>query len=203
MGTRVAVLDQGRIQQIDTPQRIYDEPANLFVATFIGSPAMNLLPGKLLPRSAGGYDVDLGTQTIGLGESAEQTFPGLPGQVGGDVVVGVRPEALADVAVEAGTPGDLTIEASVDLVESLGAELIVHVEVTGVKRARLGGAGGADDSDDDARQNGDSGQLTYDGRAVARLSTRSRLAQGDVLKLAIDPAGLHLFHPLSGASLRA
>ena len=111
--------------------------------------------------------------------------------VGQPVVIGIRPEGLADVALEPGVPADRVIEATVDLVESLGAELIVHVSVSDPVHP-------PDAASDAWRQ-----VVARRGRAVARLTTRSRLSAGDVVKLAVDTTRLHLFDAETGASLRA
>jgi multiple sugar transport system ATP-binding protein len=195
MGTRVAVLQRGRLQQVATPQRLYDEPDNLFVATFIGSPAMNLFPGRIeAVEGAGGADVITlrsGQHRLALDRATLASHPALPQMVGQPVVIGIRPEGLADVALEPGAPADRVIEATVDLVESLGAELIVHVTVSDPVTP-------ADGASDAWRE-----VVARRGRAVARLTTRSRLSPGDVVKLAVDTTRLHLFDAETGASLRA
>jgi multiple sugar transport system ATP-binding protein len=192
MGTRVAVLRDGHLLQVDTPQRLYDEPRDLFVATFIGSPAMNLFGGSVeRAGEAGAADltVRLGSQRLALDPAVVEAHPSVAGRVGEDVVVGVRPEAFADVAVEPGAPADRVLEVTVDLVESLGAELVVHAAVTEPPAAADASAAWAQVA---ARK----------GRGVARLGTRSRPVAGEVLKLAVDTASLHLFDPATGASLR-
>ena len=196
MGTRVAVLQRGRLQQVATPQRLYDEPDNLFVATFIGSPAMNLFPGHVeAARGADGTDAGLtlrsGQHRLALDKGTLARHATLPDMVGQPVVIGIRPEGLADVALEPGVPADRVIEATVDLVESLGAELIVHVTASDPAGP------GPEPTSDAWRQ-----VMARRGRAVARLSTRSRLSAGDVVKLAVDTSRLHLFDAETGASLR-
>jgi multiple sugar transport system ATP-binding protein len=204
MGTRVAVLKDGRLQQVETPQRLYDEPVNLFVATFIGSPAMNLFAGTVGKADEGGLSdalaVQVGSQRLVLDPAVVAAHPRVRELVGEPVIVGIRPEALSDVALgsgtpvapvrEAGAPPGRVIEATVDLVESLGAELVVHVEVTDIPP--LGG-----DPSESWRQ-----VVGRKGRGVARLGTRSRLAAGDRVSLAVDTAALHLFDVTTGASLR-
>jgi multiple sugar transport system ATP-binding protein len=211
MGTRVAVLDKGRLQQIDTPQRIYDEPVNLFVATFIGSPAMNLLPGRVVDDDNGGsVAVLVGRQRLPVDDVLLADHPTLPSLVGQPVVVGVRPEALDDAGLEPGVAGDRVVEATVDLVESLGAELMVHVAVALGESDEPGSVtavGVAEEvargvSSDDASDAVWQGVLGRRGRLVARLSTRSRLQPGDTVKLTVDPIGLHFFDPETGATLR-
>jgi multiple sugar transport system ATP-binding protein len=202
MGSRVAVLQKGRLQQVDTPQRLYDAPVNLFVATFIGSPAMNLFPGRVEAVESGGAHADgalalrLGQHRLGLDAATLAAHPPLRGMVGDPVVVGVRPEGLADVALEPGVGAERVIEATVDLVESLGAELMVHVSVPEPVAA-------ADVSPGDPESHAWRQVLARRGRVIARLSTRSRLAAGDVVKLAVDTMRLHLFDAETGASLRA
>ncbi len=195
MGTRVAVLKDGRVQQVDTPQRLYDEPVNLFVATFIGSPAMNLLAGTIEPATAGGgaagpLAVRVGSQRLALDDSVVAAHPRVRDLVGETVVVGIRPEAFSDVAVQPGAPADHVVDATVDLVESLGAELVVHVAVTDAPP--LG-----DDPSEPWRQ-----VVQRKGRAVARLSTRSRVDAGDTVRLAVDLGSVHLFDATTGDSLR-
>jgi multiple sugar transport system ATP-binding protein len=175
MGTRVAVLEKGRLQQVATPQRLYDEPVNLFVATFIGSPAMNLFSGRIeAADGAAGTDAGLtlrtGQHRLALDNATLACHPGLSDMVGQPVVIGIRPEGLADVALEHGVPADRVSDP----------------------------VPAAPDTVSDARR-----QVTARrGRAVARLSTRSRLSAGDVVKLAVDTTRLHLFDAETGASLR-
>ncbi|HKY68354.1 MAG TPA: sn-glycerol-3-phosphate ABC transporter ATP-binding protein UgpC, partial [Acidimicrobiales bacterium] len=130
MGTRVAVLRDGRLQQVDTPQRLYDEPVNLFVATFIGSPAMNVFAAAVEQDDDGVLAARLGAQRLVLDPTVVAAHPGVRARVGDTVVLGIRPEGLEDVAVDPGAPAERVVEATVDLVESLGAELIVHTVVT-------------------------------------------------------------------------
>ena len=193
MGTRVAVMRDGHLLQVDTPQRLYDEPVDLFVATFIGSPAMNLFAATVERADDGGASLALrlGSQRLALDPSVAAAHPGVADRVGDEIVLGIRPESFADVAVEPGAPAERVIEVTVDLVESLGAELIVHAAVTDPPTA-------ADDAAEAWRQ-----VVRRKGRGVARLGTRSRPVAGEVLKLAVDTAGVHLFDPATGESLRA
>jgi multiple sugar transport system ATP-binding protein len=98
LGDRVAVMKRGELQQVAPPQELYDHPANLFVAGFIGSPAMNLLHGDLIEGSdgAGGLRLEIGGQTLALPDEVLETRPGLRGYVGRQVIVGVRPEDMED-----------------------------------------------------------------------------------------------------------
>ena len=121
LGDRVAVMSGGVLQQVDTPRMLYERPVNLFVAGFIGSPPMNLLPGRIT-----GDDVDvpvLGTLPIPPGLRAATRAS----RHGGDVVVGVRPERFEDAALGPGRPGRVRLRAHVDLVETLGAERFAYL----------------------------------------------------------------------------
>src|SRR5262249_54587135 len=103
MGDRVAVMRKGRLQQLDAPQRLYDRPVNLFVASFIGSPEMNLVEGRL-ERGDGGLACRVGEQVLPLPASTGTSRPALERYVDGSLAVGVRPEHLHDPAFAAGRP---------------------------------------------------------------------------------------------------
>jgi multiple sugar transport system ATP-binding protein len=132
MGQRVAVMEAGTVRQCDTPARLYAEPANAFVAQFMGSPPMNLLLGRI-DNPDGGLAVALGSVELALPAAVERARPQLRKRAGQDVIVGVRPDGFALAAPGAGLPG------VVYLSELLGTEALVHVEV----EARAPGAGGA------------------------------------------------------------
>ncbi|HTW07629.1 MAG TPA: sn-glycerol-3-phosphate ABC transporter ATP-binding protein UgpC, partial [Acidimicrobiales bacterium] len=124
MGDRVAVLHRGALQQCDTPQVLYERPGNMFVAAFIGSPAMNLYEATLSPS---GNEVKVGDQVLSLPNSITGGRPALANFRDRKVIVGVRPEDLADAALLGAsvTPGT-TLQADVELVEALGNELQIH-----------------------------------------------------------------------------
>jgi multiple sugar transport system ATP-binding protein len=163
MGDRVAVMRDGRLEQVDAPQELYDRPANLFVAAFIGSPAMNLLRGRLE-----GGAVVIGGQSVEVASDAS-----------GDVVVGIRPEAVV-----VGGP----LELEVMLVEALGSDLLVHFR-TEAPRVTVSDAF---DGEDDAG---------LESRFTARLPPDLRVQVGDVLRLGVDPRRIHLFDPTTGLRL--
>jgi multiple sugar transport system ATP-binding protein len=181
LGERVAVIRDGRVQQIDAPQRLYRAPLNLFVAAFIGSPAMNLIGGTLwgdLVRVAG-VDIRLPREHRPIA-----TIPN------GDVVVGIRPEDLADARFANGQP---RISITPDVVEDLGADthVIFTLDAPPVRAEGLNAAQNADD------------ELNLNGRTVfnARLDSRTRVRTGEPMEIAIDPDRLYLFDPASGQSL--
>jgi multiple sugar transport system ATP-binding protein len=185
LGQRVAVLKDGRVQQCDVPQRLFDEPANLFVGAFIGSPAMNLVEA---------------TVTDGLVRFGEQEIllEGAAAGLEGEVVLGIRPTSLslAEPHMDARWP---RMTARIDIVEALGAERNVLFTVdappvtTEDVRAAIGGAGGADE-----------GRLLADDRRArftARIHGQHPIVAGDTIELAIDPSQVHLFERESGGAL--
>src|SRR5881392_2561917 len=127
LGDRVAIMRDGLLQQVDAPQKLYDEPTNLFVAEFIGSPAMNLVSAELA-RADGGYEVRFGDHRLRVPERALNARPALGAYEGRRVILGIRPEDLEDAAV--GADGD-RISAVVDIREDMGSEVYVHFGVGG------------------------------------------------------------------------
>jgi multiple sugar transport system ATP-binding protein len=187
MGDRVAVLDGGVLQQVDAPQELYDNPKNLFVAGFMGSPSMNLFKATV---GEGARTVVVGSQRIGLPAAVHAERPGLGEYAGKSVVIGIRPEDLPLLRSEADSPtaDSSAFEAEVRIVEALGSELLVHftsdAEPIEVKGTRGEGAEGLSE-----------GALTKVGEGVARVETRSRIAPGSQVRFRLDPARLHFFDP--------
>ena len=179
MGDRVAVMRDGKLEQVDAPRELYDRPANLFVAAFIGSPAMNLLRGHL-ELVDGQVQVALGSQRLVLPDEALDARPVLRGWVDDEVVVGIRPESVS-------VGGSLSLE--VVLVEALGSDLLVHFR-TDAPRVTIADAF---DGEDDAG---------LEARFTARLSPDLSVDVGDRLRLGVDPARVHFFDPVTGAALR-
>jgi len=120
MGDRVAILRDGVLQQLGTPDEIYDDPVNTFVAAFIGSPSMNLIEARLV-RDRGDLAVVFGASRIALPASVPGARPGLAAHAGGEVILGIRPEDLSASA-------DGAVQTTVERVESLGSELVAYVE---------------------------------------------------------------------------
>ncbi|TML68136.1 MAG: sn-glycerol-3-phosphate ABC transporter ATP-binding protein UgpC [Actinobacteria bacterium] len=128
LGHRVAVMRKGELQQVALAQAIYDHPANLFVAGFIGSPSMNFVQGEI-ERSDRALSVVFGKERIALDEKERASHSQLEGHVGKRVVVGVRPEHLADAALVSGGRADRRLRGLVRLKEALGSEIIVHFQI--------------------------------------------------------------------------
>jgi multiple sugar transport system ATP-binding protein len=185
LGDRVAVLRDGSVQQCDTPDKLFDEPVNLFVAAFMGSPPMNLVPGE-----AAGGRVRFAGVDVGLGPRR--------GRHQGAVIAGVRPTDLVPAGPDV-DPGLPRLRATLEVVERLGAES--HV-IFPVDASRLEGeaAGAADE----ATEEREATLLADDRRArfTARVAGRGHLEPGATVEFAIDPETVHLFDPVTGAALR-
>src|SRR3954452_17911039 len=130
MGDRVALMRRGVLQQVDTPMRLYNAPANLFVASFIGSPAMNLFEAQL-EQVDGELCARIGDQRLSVEPDALADPADLQRYVGGTLGVGIRPEHLEDGAIETGAPARRRLKGVVRSTEALGSELIAHLEVSG------------------------------------------------------------------------
>jgi multiple sugar transport system ATP-binding protein len=183
MGDRVAVLRAGVLQQCDNPQVLYDRPDNLFVAAFIGSPAMNLYEASI---GEGARTVKIGSQEIALPPAVPVARPALAGYAGKDVVVGLRPEHLP--AAGPGVTGPL-LHGDIDLVEALGSELVLHFTLD-AKRVRAEGAVSED-------------ATAISGEGVARVDPRTPAKAGEKITFAVNTEGMQFFDPESGAAIWA
>jgi multiple sugar transport system ATP-binding protein len=181
LGQRVAVMRNGKIQQVDVPQRLYDEPSNLFVAAFIGSPAMNLVEATIDDGS-----ISAGSLHIPLDRSRR------PESADGRVVVGVRPEAFEDAAFA--QPGLPQIEARVDLIEELGSDAYLFFEID-APPVHVDEALKADDREATLFAEGDRALFS------ARVDPRTDAKVGQTVRLAVDPSRLYFFEPTTGATL--
>ena len=187
MGDRVAVMRKGILQQVDKPQVLYDNPTNVFVAAFIGSPAMNVIESQIIEEGGSAY-VTVGSQRLVLAQTVLQRNPQLRDQIGKTVLLGIRPEDVEDAAVERGAPAAQTLEVSIELVEQMGSEAYLHfnIDATPVN---------IDENADDLEKTEVSSQF------VARVSPRTEVKKGDVAKLVVDTSRVHFFDKASGNSL--
>jgi multiple sugar transport system ATP-binding protein len=185
MGDRVAILRGGLLEQVDAPQALYDRPASLFVAAFMGSPAMNLLRGRIVAEEGMRCVVRLGSARLPLPDSVLEARPALMGRVDEEVVVGIRPEALRAADGERAA-----LEGRVVLRESLGSDVLAHVEIDAP--AVLAG-----EQLEAAREIGGevNGTPPKRARLTARLEPSLRAETGETLRLTVDPMRLHFFDP--------
>jgi multiple sugar transport system ATP-binding protein len=191
LGDRVAVMRTGALQQVGKPLDLYNQPVNLFVAGFIGSPAMNFMLAT----------VENGTLKLPLGDvRLPQTLRDRMGRVedGRQLIAGIRPENFEDASLTGeGRENGATFRARIDVVESLGAELYAHFSLPAEHRV---------ESEDlrELAEDAGAGDLSESGegdRIVARLDPASRVVEGRETELWIDTRRLHLFDRESGRSL--
>jgi multiple sugar transport system ATP-binding protein len=200
MGDRVAIVDRGRLLQVDAPQELYRSPINLFVATFIGSPAMNLVLGRLRPSGDNGVAVEIGSQTVGVPPATIAERPALQGWLDRPIVVGIRPEQLRDPSTgpAGGAGARATLRVTVGLVEPLGAEQLVHFTLAGVEpyEAEVDAPLSAEpETDEEATE-------PIVRRFVARLDGDAAARQpGDETELAVALDRVHWFDPETGDAL--
>ena len=192
MGDRVALLRDGTLQQLAAPQELYESPANLFVATFIGSPPMNLYEAAI-SGPADGLVLSLGSQRLALPVDLGRRRPGLVAGESRKLVVGIRPEHLT--VVEGDADRETTLTAHVELVEALGNESLLHFSTDARRVRNRGGAWTADEAA--VQASGDiAGASASEG--VARVDPRVRVAAGDGVALAVDVGRLHFFDAETG-----
>jgi multiple sugar transport system ATP-binding protein len=184
LGDRVAVLQGGVLQQCDTPQALYDRPANLFVAAFIGSPSMNLYEATLAEGA-----VRIGTNAIPVPRELLREHPRLASLDDRTVIVGARPEHLQPAA-----PGAQHLRGKVHLVEALGSELLVHFTLD-ARRVE------PDEALDDDLRDLASGTLDVAGSGIARVDPAFQANADEPLYLTVEPRHLRFFDAVSGAAL--
>lgn len=178
MGSRIAILNRGVLQQIDTPEALYKHPVNMFVAGFIGSPAMNFFPGRLLQQETGwqfqGERFQLPLPVVRIAENGAAPGAEYGAHRDRSLVLGIRPEDIHDPSYPAPDIVPASLKATVTLIERMGNEVILHL-------------------------------LTEPGQQplVARVDRRSTLALGETVELLVDVSAIHLFHAETEQALRA
>jgi multiple sugar transport system ATP-binding protein len=191
MGDRVAVMHRGVLQQLGPPRTLYHEPANLFVASFIGSPAINLVEGRLLSTERG-CELRLGTASVPLPTTLLDRKPAIAGYAGRSIVVGLRPEALSVGTPDGRSPASLIGEVA--FIEDLGASLLVHFDVDAPPARSEGDSLGLDEDADDLPR-------ADRGRLRAMVDGFAAIRPGDLLPIDIDVERLHLFDKKTGAAI--
>jgi multiple sugar transport system ATP-binding protein len=196
MGDRVCVLRGGVLQQAASPQELYERPANLFVAEFIGSPAMNLVQAELA-RTNGRLEARFGSTRVGVPAVLSESRPDLERYEGKTVVLGIRPEDLDDASLARfGT--DHVIGVTVDIREDMGAEVFAHfrVDADSVESDEVLEAMEEQDVPGAVRE-----RMRGGVPFIARLERSTRAREGDRLDIAVDTRRLHFFDPETGAGI--
>ncbi len=193
LGQRVCVLRDGKLQQVDTPQNLYNAPVNLFVAGFIGSPAMNFTSAQLV-RDDGAAVVFAGHR-LTVPDRLLQSRPGLDGYVGKEVILGIRPSDFEDAELADASWPRMAVRSSVT--EELGSEIhvIFTIDAPPVEHASIAEAR-ADDGADEAIPLADNKTLW-----TARVAARSTIKPGSAANLAVDTGNLQFFDSASGLSI--
>jgi multiple sugar transport system ATP-binding protein len=197
MGDRVAVMKAGILQEVGDPQYLYDNPANIFVAGFIGSPPMNMAVGRV-QREGDDLLVRLGSATLRLDPSVAKERPGLAAYVSREVAVGIRSEDMEDARLVRDAPADTRLRATVSLVEALGAQIVVHFEVDAPKVV-------TEDTkllEKDAHSE-DVPTHAAGTKFVAAFAPRSRVRTGDQVEVVVDTERMHFFDTETSQAIRA
>jgi multiple sugar transport system ATP-binding protein len=196
LGHRVCVLREGRLQQVDTPQRLFDNPVNLFVAGFIGSPAMNFVTAELVRD--GGAHIAFAGEKLPVPDKVFTAKPGLDGYFGRQIIVGVRPSDFEDSGHA--NPSWARIPVHVSVTEELGSEINVIFTIDAPPVVHKDTA----DLAHDATEGEEEAAIPLaENKALwtARVNARSHVRPGENLDLAVDTNNLHFFDPDSGIAV--
>ncbi len=197
MGDRVAVMRDGHLQQVDTPQVLYDSPVNEFVAGFIGSPSINLVEAEL-ERDDGRLSVTFGEHRLPIDDQLARNHSGLEGYIGKTVVLGIRPESFEDASLVSDVPANRRVKTTADLIEPLGSEVLVYFTASATEFISSAAAENAADAEVRLGGEEDEGARA---RLVARLDPHTRIAVGNEIELAVDTSKLYFFDPETRAAV--
>ena len=192
MGDRVAVIKKGLLQQADPPQTLYEHPVNLFVAGFIGSPAMNMAEADLV-RTNGMWFVQFGGHRLRVDDEVLEARPALKGYEGNRLVVGIRPEDMEDASLVAGAAEDRRIAAVVGLREALGSEVLIHFTVKTPPVLTEDTKELAVDVGTETLQVLEEQARRAQTEFVARLNPRTKVQEGERIEVFVDTRRLHFF----------
>ena len=196
MGDRVALMKGGVLQQLGSPQYMYDNPDNIFVAGFIGSPPMNMAVARV-ERTTSGLDVHLGGTVLSMPDAVLSDHPALTSYAGRDVAVGIRSEDMEDATIARNASTDARLRAKVSLTEALGSEIVVHFQVDAPRVVT------ADTKELEKDAKSDEVPTAHQGNTfVASFAPRSRVRPGDEVEISIDRERIHFFDLDTGLSIR-
>jgi multiple sugar transport system ATP-binding protein len=198
MGDRVAVLKLGTLQQVDSPQVLYRDPRNLFVAGFIGSPAMNVVEGTVA-RANGGLTVEFAGNRLTIDPELVSAHPALAGYDGRHVILGMRPEDMEDAALAPDSPTDRRFKTTVELREDMGSEVLIHFSLDAPPVLTEDTKELAADRGEDVEE---LERLLTRAPWIARFDADSRAAERDAIEILVDTKRLHFFDPDTGEAIR-
>ena len=192
MGDRVAVIKKGELQQAGNPSELFNEPRNLFVGGFIGSPSMNFFESKL-EDSNGALGMTIGKQQVTVDKSVFDRRPALKEQVGKSVIVGIRPQDFEDASLQSDTPETSRIKVHVDLAEAIGTETLIHFEIDAPIVMTEDMKELAEDMGGDEAERLEQKAAEGHNEFVAQLDPKTRIKRGDDVELFMDTTRLHFF----------
>jgi len=200
MGDLVAFLRRGVLQQVDTPQFLYDHPNNLFVAGFIGSPAMNMVEATL-QRSNGSHQVAFGGFELAIPDEVFEERAALRSSEGRAVILGIRPEDMEDAQLVSDAPSDRRIRSEVLLREALGADVLAHIRVRAPAVMTEDVRELAHDVGREAVEAVEHGAASGESTFIARLNPRTTAKKGSQIELVVDVRRMHFFDPETGLGI--
>jgi multiple sugar transport system ATP-binding protein len=189
-------MKRGVLQQVAKPQYLYDHPDNLFVAGFIGSPAMNLVQG-ILRNADDGPRLRIGSQELSLDEHVFRARPALHAYLDRAVVVGIRPEDMEDATLAPHSTEGQLLRSRADLVEAMGSELLVHFGLDAAPVVTEDTKELAKDAGTDVLGQLDAAHTDM----IGRFSPRSHIRENDQVTVLVDTDHLHFFDPVTGLAL--
>jgi len=197
MADRIVVLKDGIVQQIDHPQQMYDHPNNIFVAGFIGSPAMNFIRAHL-ERNDGGYEADFGNTRIQLTRESVREHEDIGNYVGKEVILGIRPENMEDAKLTEITTESDCVTVTPEVIESMGSEKYVYFSLPRELQAHLESIEGmtGEVNRDATGDTGDTASAEdFGDLMVARISPESDVKEGREIQFAVEADKIHIFDP--------
>jgi multiple sugar transport system ATP-binding protein len=200
LGDKVAVMKKGVLQQVDSPQTLYERPDNLFVAGFIGSPAMNLVEASLT-GAGGAVFAEFAGNRLRVDDEALSLRPALRRYEGRKVVLGIRPEDMEDASLAKGSPEDQRIPVVVDLRENMGSEVFVHFTVNAPSVLTEDTKELAVDAGTDSLEKLEIAVSENTSAFVARMSPRTKVRVAEDIQVYVDTAAMHFFDINTGRSI--
>jgi multiple sugar transport system ATP-binding protein len=194
MADRVAVISAGVLQQVDTPMTLFNEPDNIFVAAFIGSPSMNIMEG-VLTRNGQGLHLSLGSQSLAVPDEVLHRRPALEGYLNRKLAVGLRPKDLEDASVVSDHPADQRVQASVLHTEALGFEIIAYFDMDATPVISKEALELTDEEISAAESSST--------RVHARFNPTTTVRAGDTIDVAVTVENAHFFDLETGLAIRA
>jgi multiple sugar transport system ATP-binding protein len=202
MGNQVAVMKGGDLQQVDAPDVLYSRPVNLFVAGFIGSPAMNFVQARL-SGDGDALFVEFAGERLRVDGEAIAARPGLRRYAGRELVLGIRPDATEDASIARDVPPDRRLGALVELRETVGSEAFIHFTLDAPPVVTEDTRELAADTGDEMVERLEEEALEQKTPFIARAHARSAAREGERVELAVDTRELHFFDPASGDAIYA